>query len=132
MKLADSTIYNDGDLSIPYTENSIICANMLGSRIRSFYVATSTYQTPSEYYKMWRSNDREIPLALDNLQDIVIIYRAPADGTKGPELIEDLYDIKEDEYDDEYLEEKLDSLKRTLNRGVEKIVGIARVILEEN
>ena len=126
MKLADATIYNDGDLSISFTENSIICANMLGSRIRSFYVANSTcYQTPCEYCEIWRSNDREIPLALDNLQDIVIIYRAPLEGV-GPEMIEELHDKHLEETHNKVEE----FLTKTSKRIIEKVVDVTRAVLE--
>ena len=127
MKLADSTIYNDGDLTLPTTENSIICSTFDGEA-RFMVLGGGKSPIPKDFWAV----TQYVALPARALKNIVIIYRAPADGSKGPELIEDLYDIKEDEYDDEYLEEKLDSLKRTLNRGVEKIVGIARVILEEN
>ena len=123
MKLADSTIYTDNDLTIPTTRNSIIVAKRKGVLgARSFYVSIlSRYTYPCEFCKIWAGNDIEIPLSVDDLEDIVIIYRAPLEGV-GPELIEPLEDI--------YLEETLMKVESFFKRVSDKVVDGIRAVLE--
>ena len=122
MKLADSTIYNDGYLSIPTTENSIICARLLEDSDRSlrrFYVRDAS---PEDWLGCWYSTEIH-STSLQHLKDIVIIYRAPADGSRGPELIEDLHDLDEED-------NAVEVIENFVNRVAKKIIKVAVAILE--
>jgi len=126
MKLADATIYNDNDLTIPTTKNSIISARKrLDYTTASFYVLVNlSYEIPKTPLR-WRSGVGDI-LDLDDLLDIVIVYRAPADGSTGPEMIEELH---EKEFE-EILSNFEEFLNKTSKRVVNKVLDITRAVLE--
>ena len=120
MKLAASTIYLDNDLTIPTTCNSIIAAKR-NSRygIRCFYVLL--FDSLGQEEIGWRSHDLEIPIPVNDLHDIVIIYRAPLEGV-GLELIEEIHSKN--------VEETLEKLESYLTRGVKRVIAVTRNFLE--